>query len=137
MSQLAIRDTLQNQVSTTLMPLVGVNVAYGNKDFNPKGLSAWCRFSFNPATSDPLGKSKAIGDDERGFIQVSVYVKLNAPDYDNQQLTIIDELKKDFFYGAEIDDVDILEVTLNEGRKVESWWRRDTTINYSSFQSRG
>ena len=137
MSQLAIRNSLLNQVVTSLTPLVGSNLAFENKDFDTKGLTAWCAFHFNPATSESGGKTLAFMDEERGFVQVSMYVKLNAPDYDNEQLTIIDELKKDFYFGVTIDDVNILEVTLNNGFIVEAWYKRDLTINYTSFQDRG
>lgn len=136
MSQLAIRNTLLSQVKITLTPLIGSNLAYENSDFNSEGLDSWCSFHFVPVTSESMGKSSASGDDERGFIQISVYIKTNALTYDNQQLTIIDGIKSDFHYGASFGDVDILEVTLNNGYTVESWFKRDLTINYSSFQSR-
>ena len=86
---------------------------------------------------ESLGKSGASSDDERGFIQLSIYIKSNALTYDNQQLTIIDAIKKDFFYGATMGEVGILEVTLNNGFTVESWFKRDITVNYTSYQNRG
>jgi len=137
MSQLAIRNSLLTQVIATVNARLGLQLAYENKDFDTNGLGAWCSFHFNPATSESMGKTLTFVDDERGFIQVSVYVKLNAPDYDNQQLTIIDELKKDFYYGVTLDNVNILEVTLNNGFIVQSYYKRDLTINYTSFQDRG
>ena len=137
MSQLQIRNDLLSQAITTLTPLVGDNIAYENKEFDPKGLSAWASFHFVPATSESTGKSRASSDDERGFIQLSIYVKANAPDYDNQLLSIVDSVKTDFYYGVIIGSTNVLEVTTNNGFTVESWFKKDITINYSSYQSRG
>lgn len=137
MSQLTIRNDLLSQAITTLTPLVGDNIAYENKKFDPAGLSAWASFHFVPATSESMGKSRASSDDERGFIQLSIYVKANAPDYDNQLLSIVDSVKTDFYYGVIIGSTNVLEVTTNNGFTVESWFKKDITINYSSYQSRG
>lgn len=137
MSQLAIRNDLLSKVIATLAPLVGDNIAYENKKFDPDGLSAWASFHFVPATSESMGKTKSSSDDERGFIQISVYVKANAADYDTQQLSIIDSIKTGFYYGAIMGGTSILEVTTNNGYTVESWFKRDLTANYTSYQSRG
>ena len=137
MSQLSIRDALLSQSITTLTPLIGSNLVYENKNFNPEGLDAWASFHFVPATSETMGKTASSSDDERGFIQLSIYIKANALTFDNQQLSIIDSIKKDFYYGAIIGETSILEVTLNNGYTVESWFKRDLTINYTSYQSRG
>jgi len=137
MSQLQIRNDLLDQAITTLAPLVGANVAYENINFEPEGLDKWCSLHFVPATSESMGKSAASSDDERGFLQISVYIKTNALTYDNEQLEIIDAIKQDFFYSAIIGTTNILEVTLNNGYTSESWYKRDISINYLSFQSRG
>tara|TARA_R110002020_G_scaffold58268_1_gene159736 strand:+ start:16 stop:429 length:414 start_codon:yes stop_codon:yes gene_type:complete len=137
MSQLQIRNTLLTQVVATLTPLVGDNIAFENKDFDTTGVDTWCSTHFNPVTSDSLGKGVLSCDDERGFMQVSVFVKLNSDDYDNQQLTIMDELKKSFYNGAIMDSIVILEVTINNGFIVDSYYKRDLTINYTSYQQRG
>ena len=137
MSQLQIRNTLLTEIVATLSPLVGNNIAYENKDFDTTGVDTWCSTHFNPAASDSCGKSSASSDDEIGFMQVSVFVRLNADDYDNEQYTIIDELKKVFYFGVKVGDVSIHEVTLNNGIIVDAWYKKDLTINYSSFQSRG
>jgi hypothetical protein len=137
MSQITIRNALLGQAITTLTPLIGDKLAYENNDFDPDGLDAWASFHFIPATSETMGKTAASSDDERGFMQLSVYIKTNALTYDNQQLEIIDAIKKDFYYGVIIGEVNILEVTTNNGYTSESWFKRDLTINYSSYQSRG
>ena len=80
MGQLSIRDALLGQAITTLTPLIGSNLVYENKDFDPRSLDAWASFHFVPATSETMGKTAASSDDERGFIQLSIYTKTNALD---------------------------------------------------------
>lgn len=137
MSQLAIRNALLGQAITTLTPLVGGNIVFENRDFDPTGLDAWCSTHFVPSTSESTGKSSASSDEQRGFFQISVYIKVNESTYDNSQLSIIDAVMQDFYFGVKIGVVDILEVTTNNGYQSESWFKRDITINYSSFTSRG
>jgi hypothetical protein len=137
MSQLQIRNDLLAQAISTIKTGLGLDLAYENKDFNPDGLDAWCSFHFVPATSESLGKGGSSCDDERGFIQISAHVKTNALDYDNHQLAIIDEVKKSFYNSATIGSTTILEVTTNNGYIVDSFYRRDITINYTSYQQRG
>lgn len=136
MSQLSIRNSLLNQAVTTLTPIVD-GIAYQNSDFNPAGLDSWASFAFVPATSESLGKSVLSTDDSRGFIQINVYIKTNAVNYDNQQLSIIDAIYQDFYYSKVIDDVYIMEVTTATGFTTESWFTRVVTINYSAYQGRG
>jgi hypothetical protein len=136
MSQLSIRNDLLTQAIATIETGLGLDLVYENNDFDPTGLAAWCSYHFIPATSESCGKTVNSSDEERGFIQISVYVKTNALTYDNEQLTIIDEIKKAFYFGAVIGDVQVLEVTLNNGYTVESYFKRDVTINYSAFTSR-
>ena len=138
MSHLDIRNSLQNKLVTTLAPFVGSNIAYENKDFKSEGLSSFCKFMFRSPVSDSCGKSIASSDEEIGFIQVSIFVRLNADDYDNFQYAVIAGIKQDFYFGAKVDDVNIHEVTMSgDGRRVDAWYVRDLTINWSSFQSRG
>jgi len=135
MSQLDIRNSLLNKVIEVVVTDLGLPLAYENKDFDPSGLDAWCDFSFIPATSATTGKTQASSDEEMGFIQVSVYVKPDA--YDNQQFTVIDAIKRIFYFGVTIDDVNILDAVPNNGFMSGAWFKRDLTINYSSFQGRG
>lgn len=137
MSQLTIRNDLFTGAVNVLTPLVGDNIAFENKDFDPEDLTAWCSLHFVPATSDSMGKGVLSSDDERGFMQVSIYVKSNSKDYDNEQLAIIDELKTAFYNGAIMGNTVIQEVTTNNGYTVESWFKKDMTINYTSYVKRG
>ena len=137
MSQLSIRNTLLTQVIATVTTGLGLQLSYENSDFDPEWLDEYCSFHFRPATSDPMGKSVASSDEEIGFIQISVYVKLNASDYDSGQLAIIDAIKKDFYFGVKLGDVNEQGVTTNNGTITQGYFKRDVTVNYSSYQGRG
>ena len=132
MNLLDVRDALaQAVIDNTPVP-----IAYENSGFDPVGLDAWVDIQFIPATSEAMGKQQDSNDDERGIFQISVFVKSNADDYDNQQWAIILGFKSIFFNSAVIGDVDILEVTTNGGYPVESWYKRDISINYMAFTKR-
>jgi hypothetical protein len=135
MSQLEMRDSLLAKVIDVVEGDLCLKLAYENKDFDPTGLDAWCSFHFVPATSESTGKSQPSSDEEFGFVQVSVYVKKGT--FDNLHYEVIDALKKVFYFGVTIDDVNILDVTSNNGYPLDVWYKRDLSINYSSFQGRG
>ena len=113
-----------------------VPIAYENSGFDPVGLDAWVDIQFTPATSEAMGKQQDSNDDERGIFQISVFVKSNADDYDNQQWAIILGFKSIFFNSAVIGGVEIKEVTTNSGYPVGSWYKRDISINYIAFTTR-
>lgn len=136
MSQILIRNTLLTQAITTLTPVVGADIAYENGGFDPAGKSIWAAFYFFPATSESAGKSLAASDEERGFIQLSVYIKKDLVTYDNTVLAAVDTIKNDFYFGKVIGNVMILDVTTNAGAYSEGWHFRNVTINYTSFESR-
>jgi len=112
---------------------------YENQTFDPEGLDKFMSQFFIPATSESLGKTIESSDDERGIYQVSVFIKAgaSAPNYDNDQYEIIDNLKAVFYAGATFGEVDIIEVTLNNGSSDGAWFKRDLSISYSSYQGRG
>jgi len=134
MSQLTIRNTL---LQALIDNADGVTIAYENQTFNPEGLDKFMSQFFIPATSESLGKTIESSDDERGIYQVSVFIKAGAPNYDNDQYEIIDNLKAVFYAGATFGEVDIIEVTLNNGSSDGAWFKRDLSISYSSYQGRG
>jgi hypothetical protein len=132
MNQLDIRNALlQAVIDNKTVPL-----ANENSGFKPIGLDSYISTHFIPATSEPMGKLQASNDDDRGIFQISVFVKLNADDYDNEQIQIIDAFKTVFFNSAVIGGVFINEVTTNGGYPVESWYKRDISINYMAFTTR-
>lgn len=116
------------------------DVAFENKDFDPKNKSLWLACYFIPATSDMLGKSQTSSNEDRGVFQVSVFTSLNNDDYDNTQLQTIDDVLSAFQYNSSTvyntQQVDILESTVNNGTENESWFKRDISINYLTFSTR-
>ena len=132
MNLLDVRNALvQAVIDNTTVP-----IAYENSEFDPVGLDAFISTHFMPATSEAMGKLQDSNDDERGVFQISVFVKSNADDYDNQQWAIILGFKSIFFNSAVIGGVEIKEVTTNSGYPVESWYKRDISINYIAFTTR-
>ena len=127
---------VRNALVQAVIDNATVQIAYENSGFDPVGLDAFISTHFMPATSEAMGKLQDSNDDERGVFQISVFVKSNADDYDNQQWAIILGFKSIFFNSAVIGDVDILEVTTNGGYAVESWYKRDISVNYMSFTDR-
>ena len=132
MSQLSIRNALlQAVIDNATVP-----IAQENSGFKPIGLDSYISVHFIPATTEPMGKTQSSSDEERGIFQISVFVKSNADDYDNEQLQIIDDFKNTFYNTATIGGVFINEVTVNGGFPVESWYKRDISVNYMSFETR-
>jgi hypothetical protein len=133
MSQLQIRNSLLGALITAdIAP-----IAYENGSFDPTGLSEFLAAYYVPATSDSMGKTKASSDDEKGFLKVSVFVESNSGVYDTRQIAIIDELKKVFFFGGIIDNVQIDSVVINQTQPDGAHFRRDVYINYISYVARG
>ena len=127
---------VRNALVQAVIDNATVPIAYENSGFDPSALDAWVDIQFIPATSEAMGKQQDSNDDERGVFQISVFVKSNADDYDNQQWAIILGFKSIFFNSAVIGDVEIKEVTTNGGYPVESWYKRDISINYIAFTTR-
>ncbi len=142
MSQLNIKQAFLSHLLANLPS--GINatdVAFENKAFDPSNKSAWLSAYFIPATSAMMGKSINDRNEERGIYQVSVFVPLEDPNYDNEQLRIIDELKGAFKYNQEIvynnTTVSILNSDITSGDENAAWFKRDLSINYLTFTSRG
>ena len=141
MSYLKTKQALLTQLlATPITGLTGADIAFENKDFNPTGKALWLACYFIPATSDSLGKTLASSDEQRGIFQVSVFVAMNSDAYDNAQLTAIDQILSGFRYSTSTvyngTTVDILESTVNNGTENESWFKRDISINYLTFNER-
>ena len=142
MSQLDTKQAFLSQLINNLPTgLTTADVAFENKKFNPANRDLWLAAYYIPATSDPLGKTSADFDDERGFYQVSVFVSLNSDDYDNRQLEAIDQIKSAFRYNTELvyndQVVYVTSAETNAGVESEAWFQRDLTINFLTFTQRG
>jgi hypothetical protein len=141
MSYFNTKQALITQLLGASIPnITSDDIAFENKDFDPKNKSLWLACYFIPATSDMLGKSATSSNEDRGVWQVSVFVALNNNDYDNVQLQAVDSILSAFQYNSSTvyntQKVDILESTVNNGTENESWFKRDISISYLTFSSR-
>jgi hypothetical protein len=141
MSYFNTKQALITQLLGASIPnITSDDIAFENKDFDPKNKSLWLACYFIPATSDMLGKSATSSNEDRGVWQVSVFVALNNNDYDNVQLQAVDSILSAFQYNSSTvyntQKVDILESTVNNGTENESWFKRDISINYLTFSTR-
>ena len=136
MSYLKTRKALIQQ----LLTVVSANdVAFENKFFDPKGKDFYYACYFIPVQAESTGKTLASSDEQRGFFQVSVFVKSNV-NYDIIQLEKVDLILSAFRDTTSISfdglGVDILESTLNAGFIDDPWFKRDITINYLTYTTR-
>ena len=135
MSYLDTKQALITQLLAT--PITGItstDIAFENNDFDPTSKSKYIAAYFIPATSDSTGKELNAGQEQRGIFQVTVFIKLNGGNYDNDQLQIIDDILAGFQYSSQsvynAQTVQILESTVNSGSENESWFKRDVSIDY-------
>lgn len=141
MSILDTKQALIQQLLTVTSSLFDSNdVAHENANFNPEDKSAWVQPFFIPASTDMMGKTSDSGDEQRGIFQVSVFVKLNSGNYDNDQLQIVDDILSAFKYNTAMvynnQQVDVLSSTVNTGASNDAWFKRDISINYLTFSTR-
>ena len=135
MSYLDTKQALITKLlATSITGIDTADIAYENNDFNPSGKSKYIASYFIPATSDSTGKELNAMQEQRGIFQVTVFIKLNSGNYDNDQLQIIDDILAGFQYNSvtvyNAQTVCILESTVNSGSENESWFKRDISIDY-------
>lgn len=120
--------------------LAAEDVAFENRKFDPSNKELWLAAYFIPATTEAMGQSASSGDEQRGIFQVSVFVAINGGNYDNLQLSAIDQIISAFKYNTQMvytnQTVQGLESTVNTGSESESWYQRDISINYLTFSNR-
>ena len=125
---------LAKLIATPIAGITSADIAFENNDFDPTSKSKYIAAYFIPATSDTTGKELAATQEQRGIFQVSVFIKLNSGNYDNDQLQIIDDILSGFVYNStavyNAQTVLILESTINSGSENESWFKRDVSIDY-------
>lgn len=142
MSYLDTKQALLTKLlSTSITGITGQDIAFENKNFDPKNKPLWLAAYFIPATSEMMGKTTSDRDEQRGIFQVSVFVALDSLGYDNAQLLAVDEVLSGFRYNSSVvyntQKVDILESNVTSGGENESWFKRDISINYLTFTNRG
>ena len=120
--------------------LTTADIAFENRKFDPSGKDLWLAAYFIPASTEMMGKSATDKDEQRGIFQISVFVSLNSEEFDNAQLTAIDELISAFKYNTQMvyntQTVQTLESTVNTGSESEAWYQRDISVSYLTFSSR-
>lgn len=120
--------------------LTTADVAFENRKFDPSNKDLWLAAYFIPASTEAMGQSASSGDENRGVFQISVFVSINGGDYDNTQLSAIDELISAFKYNTQMvyntQTVQVLESTVNTGSENEAWFQRDISVNYLTFSDR-
>ena len=121
-------------IATSITGITSADIAYENNDFDPAGKAKYIAAYFIPATSDTTGKESGALQEQRGIFQVTVFIRLNSGNYDNDQLQIIDDILAGFQYNSvtvyNAQTVCILESTVNSGSENESWFKRDISIDY-------
>jgi len=134
---------IRNELSTALEGAVSVPIAYENYEFDSNNNEAFVAQFYLPQTSEGMGKTFASSDDERGAFQISVFIQVNAldgsgePIFDTLQLEIIDDIKTVFYTNAFIGEVYIDSVEVGAGSIENGWYKRDATVNWISYQTRG
>ncbi len=120
--------------------LTTADIAFENRKFDPSGKDLWLAAYFIPVSTEMMGKSATDKDEQRGIFQISVFVSLNSEEFDNAQLTAIDELISAFKYNTQMvyntQTVQTLESTVNTGSESEAWYQRDISVSYLTFSSR-
>lgn len=140
MSHLRIKnDVLEQLISVIGVANLGytIGIANENGDFDPNQYEIWVQPYYIPTTSESLGKGYRSLDDERGFYQVSIYVKQDNLTMYNKQLELIDVIRGSMWNGSVYGCTQIAESTLNNGRPSDGWFVRDLTLNLISYIARG
>lgn len=138
MSDLNIRRALASTLVNAGIPLD--RIAFENTSFDPKGKDYYVAFYFFPAEDVAMGKLQGDNVDQNGFVQVSVFVKMNLGDYGTLYYQTIDTLKGAFSSGLETSYngqvVEIQDLTNINPTESESWYQGGLTINYQAFKAR-
>jgi len=142
MSKFNIKRAFLAHLLSNLPTGITVNdIAFDNRKFEPANKKAWLAVYFLGGGSDPLGKTNQDFNDERGFFQISVFIELNADNFDDTQIQIIDQLEAAFSYNTELvyndQKVYIESIETTAGTESEAWFQRELTFNYFSLSERG
>ena len=142
MSYLNTRQALVTQfLATTVAGLNVADIATDNEFFDPTDKSLWVMLSVIPATSDAMGKAATDKNEDRGILQVSVFIPVNFKDRSILSATAVDEIRSGFQFNSSTvyngQQVSMQDTTVNQGRVTESWFQTDISINYLTFSNRG
>lgn len=138
MSDLNIRRALASTLVNAGIPLD--RISFENTSFDPTGKDYYVAFYFFPTEEAAMGKLQTDSVDQSGFVQVSVFVKMNLGDYGTLYYQTIDTLKSAFLSGLETSYngqvVEIQDSTNINPTESESWYQGGLTINYQAFKAR-
>jgi hypothetical protein len=142
MSYLDTRQALVTQfLATTVTGLAVADIASDNEFFDPANKSLWVMLTVIPASSEAMGKTTSDRNEDRGIFQVNVFTPVNTKDRSILSATAVDEIRAGFQYNSSTvyngQQVDILDITVNQGRVTEAWFQADISINYLTFSNRG
>lgn len=130
MSQADTEKALVNQLIAQLAP---IEILYENENKIPAGNEFLSSF-FIPASNDPIDKTSSCTQDE-GIFQVTVATSINS--YNNRSLEIVDQVLQAFGINSELtynnQKVSITETSVNAGRQVDGFFKRDVSIDYLTF----
>lgn len=116
------------------------DVAFENREFNPKGKNLWLSAYYMPATTEAMNKSNSSSNEDRGWLQVSVFVKLNSANFDNSLLYVIDHIKTAFKYNTILvyngQSVATLDSNITVSNESEGFHQRNITIDFLTFSEK-
>jgi hypothetical protein len=142
MSYLNTRQALVTQfLATSVTGLTVSDIDSGLGFFDPKNKSLWVALTVIPASSEAMAKTTVDKNEDRGIFQVSVFIPVSIKDRAIVAATAVDEIRTGFQYNSSTvyngQQVDILDITVNQGRVTEAWFQTDISINYLTFSNRG
>ena len=144
MSYLNTRQALITRfLATTVTGLNAADIATDNDFFDPlkSNKSLWVMLTVIPASSNAMGKATTDKNEDRGILQVSVFLPVNFKDRSILSATAVDEIRTGFQFNSSTvyngQQVSIQDTTVNQGRVTESWFQTDISINYLTFSNRG
>tara|TARA_R110000764_G_scaffold108688_4_gene194608 strand:- start:1755 stop:2183 length:429 start_codon:yes stop_codon:yes gene_type:complete len=142
MSYLDTRQALVTQfLAASVTGLTVSDIDSGLEFFDPKNKSLWVALTVIPASSEAMAKTTVDKNEDRGIFQVSVFIPVSIKDRAIVAATAVDEIRTGFQYNSSTvyngQQVDILDITVNQGRVTEAWFQTDISINYLTFSNRG
>ena len=142
MSYLNTRQALITQfLAATVTGLNVADIATDNEFFDPTDKSLWVMLTVIPASSNAMGKATTDKNEDRGILQVSVFIPVNFKDRSILSATAVDEIRSGFQFNSYTvyneQQVSIQDINVNQGRVTESWFQTDISINYLTFSNRG
>lgn len=130
MSVLSIQKAFLTQLKSEFPD---VEILYENKNKKPKG-GEFLEAFLIPVSNESTGKASQSTQDE-GIFQVTVAVSKGK--FDTRQLELVDRVFSAFgintFLSYNSNTIEITEYSVNAGREVDGFYKRDVSINYLTF----